>query len=132
MPALIPATHADLLSDEKKTIAFLATIMKDDTPQVTPVWFNWDGTYIWINSARGRIKDRNMRQHPEVAIAIPDTGEASRYLQLRGIVVSITEEGALEHANRLSMKYSNQPWTPNSPDEVRVIYKIKPEHVSVR
>ncbi len=130
MDALIPASHADLLSDETKTIAFLATLMKDDSPQVTPVWFIWDGQYIWINSAKGRTKDHNMRQHAEVAIAIPDAG-ASRYLQLRGIVVSITEDKDLKQVNLLAMKYTNQPWKPNSADEVRVAYKIKPEHVSV-
>lgn len=131
MAISIPASHADLLSDEKKTIAFLATLMKDDSPQVTPVWFIWDGEYIWINSAKGRTKDRNMRRHAEVAIAIPDTLVASRYLQMRGIVVSITEDTTLKQVNLLAMKYTNQPWTPNSAGEVRVVYKIKPEHVSV-
>ena len=131
MSPQIPASHIDLLSDQSKTIAFLATIMKDDSPQVTPVWFNWDGNYLWINSAKGRVKDRNMRHHPEVALAIPDTMSAGRYIQMRGVVVSITEEGALEHANLLALKYTGQPWTPNSADEVRVKYKIKPEHVMV-
>ena len=131
MGKLIPESHADLLSEEKKALAFLATKMTDETPQVTPVWFNWDGTYLWINSAKGRVKDRNMRIHHEVAVAIPDSKDSNRFIQIRGIVVAILEEGALRHADQLSKKYTGNPWTPNSPDEVRVMYKIKPGHVMV-
>jgi PPOX class probable F420-dependent enzyme len=105
--------------------------MADETPQVTPVWFSWDGTYLWVNSAKGRVKDRNMRLHPEVAVAIPDPTNGYRFMQIRGIVVAILEDGALKHADVVSKKYTGQPWTPNSADEIRVMYKIKPGHVMV-
>jgi PPOX class probable F420-dependent enzyme len=131
MPGLIPDSHADLLSDGKKCVAFLATLMKDKTPQVTPVWFTWDGTYLWINSAKGRVKDINMRIHPEVAVAILDPNDPSRYMQIRGIVVLISEEGANQHVEKLAMKYTGKGWTPNVPGEIRVTYKITPGHVMV-
>ena len=131
MAGLVPDSHADLLSDEKRAVAYLVTLMPDRTPQVTPVWFQWDGGYIWINSARGRVKDRNMRIHPQVALLIPDPADSDHFLQIRGIVLLITEDGASQHANRLAQKYTGQAWTPNSPDEVRVKYKIKPEHIMV-
>jgi hypothetical protein len=68
----IPENYKDLLTDEKKAYLYLATVMKDGAPQVTPVWFNTDGEYILINSAAGRIKDKNMRARPNIAICITD------------------------------------------------------------
>jgi PPOX class probable F420-dependent enzyme len=124
----IPETYQELLNDRVKAFAFLATLMKDGSPQVTPVWFSWDGEYLLINSAKGRVKDRNMRRDPHVAVAIVDPRDVGRYLQIRGIVVEVTTEGAWEHANQLSLKYDGRPWS-GSPDQVRVIYRIKPEHI---
>jgi PPOX class probable F420-dependent enzyme len=128
--ATIPESHKFLLTDEARTYAFLATSMKDNTPQVTPVWFNWDGTYILINTAKGRVKDRNMRSNPAVAIAIQDPRDPERYIQIRGKVVDISENKSDEHANFLSMKYNKAPWK-KVPGQIRVIYRILPEHVSV-
>ena len=125
----IPEKYHDLLKDEAKAFLFLATIMKDGSPQVTPVWFNHDQTYILINSAKGRIKDRNMRARSQVAFVIQDPADPYRYLQIRGRVVEITEEGGLEHIKALARKYTDKPWRGNSPDEVRVTYKILPEKI---
>jgi PPOX class probable F420-dependent enzyme len=126
----IPESHQDLLADQTKAIAFLATTMADGSPQVTPVWFNTDGECILINSVKGRIKDRNMRARTQVALAIMDTNSVYRYLQIRGQVIDITEENAREHINILAGKYTDQAYFElNTPDEVRVIYKILPEHV---
>ncbi|MCD6401580.1 MAG: PPOX class F420-dependent oxidoreductase [Anaerolineales bacterium] len=123
----IPNEYVDLLSDEKRSFAFLATIMNDGTPQVTPVWFNTDGENILINSAKGRVKDTNIRVNPYVAIAIVDPTDMYRYLQIRGKVVEITEKSAREHINALCKKYTGEDvFNLNSPDEVRVIYKIRP------
>ena len=123
----IPNEYVDLLSDEKRSFAFLATIMNDGTPQVTPVWFNTDGENILINSAKGRVKDTNIRVNPYVAIAIVDPTDMYRYLQIRGKVVEITEKSAREHINSLCKKYTGEDvFNLNSPDEVRVIYKIRP------
>ena len=101
----IPKNFQDLFADETRAFLFLATTMDDGSPQVTPVWFNTDGQYLLINSAKGRIKDRNMRNRPRIAVAIMDPKDPYRYIQLRGKVVEITEEGARQHINTLAKKY---------------------------
>jgi PPOX class probable F420-dependent enzyme len=121
-------SHQDLLTDEKKAFAFLATIMDDGTPQVTPIWFNVDDQYLLINSARGRTKDLNMRARPQVALAIMDPDNPYRYVQYRGRVVEITEEGADQHIDALAYKYLGKESYPSrSEREVRVTYKILAE-----
>lgn len=125
----IPESHQDLLSDNLKAFVYLATIMKDGTPQVTPVWFSWNGVQILINSAQGRLKDRNMRQRPNVALVIQDPANPYRYLEIRGKVVDITTEGAVDHINFLSMKYKGNPNYKIAPGDLRVIYRIMPENV---
>jgi PPOX class probable F420-dependent enzyme len=125
----IPDSHQDLLKDETRAFAYLATIMQDGTPQLTPLWFSVDGKHIWINSARGRVKDKNMRARPHVAILITDPNDPFyRYLQIRGRVVEITEKGGDEHINFLSLKYDQKPWVLVK-DQIRVIYKIEPRKV---
>lgn len=123
------AKYADLL--ETKALANLATLMPDGSPQVTPVWFDWDGTHLLVNSARGRQKDRNMRARPQVAAVIVDPANPYRYLAIRGRVAEITEEGAAASIDKLAKKYLGKdkyPW--GQPGEVRVLYKIEPEHTS--
>jgi PPOX class probable F420-dependent enzyme len=122
-----PESHQDLLNDETRAYAFLATLMADGSPQLTPLWFNAQGDFILINSARGRVKDRNMRSRPHVALLITDPKDPfHRYVQVRGRVVEITEQGALDHINSLSLKYVQKPWTPVE-GQTRVIYKVLPE-----
>lgn len=124
---IIPASHQDLMQDDTQAYAYLATIMSDGSPQLTPVWFNTDGEHILINSARGRVKDRNMSARSRVSILITDPNDPFyRYVQIRGRVLAITEEGALEHINKLSMKYRQKPWTPVE-GQTRVIYRVQPE-----
>ncbi len=125
----IPPEFKDLLADETKAIAFLATTMPDGSPQVTPVWFNTDGEHLLINTARGRLKDRNMTANSAVAVAIPDPANPYRYLAIRGRVAAVTEEGAVEHIQHLGVIYTGKPFEFPA-DQVRVIYKIKPEKVS--
>jgi len=126
----IPESHQDLLEDEAGALAYLATLMADGTPQLTPLWFNTDGQHILINSARGRIKDKNMRVRPSVAVVIQDPKIDTRYIQVRGQVVEINEEGALEHIDRLSMKYRKRHWKPVE-GQTRVTYRILPLSVFV-
>jgi PPOX class probable F420-dependent enzyme len=129
----IPDTHLDLFADETRAFAFLATTMNDGSPQVTPVWFNTEGDDILINSARGRIKDRNMRARPQIALAIVDPKNPYRYIQIRGRVVEMKTEGGWEHIDALAKKYTgSERFTPNSDDEVRVIYRIRLERVQVK
>lgn len=123
----IPEKLQDLLSDDKKAFAYLGTSMGDGTPQVTPVWFNADGEYILINSAAGRVKDKNMRARPHVALCIADPGDPYRYLQIQGKVAEITAEGADAHIDALAFKYLGKEKYPyRKPGEQRVTYKIQP------
>ena len=122
-----PKNFLDLIKDETKAYLFLATTMPDGSPQVTPVWFDTDGEYILINTNEGRVKDRNMKEHPRVAMVIQDPSTPYRYLQVRGSVVETTRDGADEHINKLSFKYDNKPWVYRE-GQKRIIYKIKPEH----
>lgn len=127
--AAIPDQFRDLL-EKKKAFAHLATVNADGTPQVTPVWFDWDGTHIRINTARGRVKDRNLSRNPKVALSIMDPDNPYRYLQIRGRVVESTESGAVAHIDSLAKKYTGQDrYTTGQPGEVRVMYKIRPERV---
>jgi len=126
----IPESHKDLLTDEKRAFAFLGTLMPDGRPQVTPVWFNTSGDFILINSAEGRVKDKNMRARPKVTLCISDPTNPYRYLQVSGKVVEIIEEGANAHIDALSGKYTgNFKYQNYQPGVSRVIYKIKPERV---
>jgi len=129
MSQIIPQTHADLF--EKQAFGNLGTLMKDGSPQVTPVWVDYDGTYVRFNSAKGRVKDVNIRRDPRVSITLQDPGNPYRYLEIRGRVVEITENGADDHINKLSQKYLGKPVYPfRQPGEVRVTYKIEPQKIS--
>ncbi|MBI5292823.1 MAG: TIGR03618 family F420-dependent PPOX class oxidoreductase [Chloroflexi bacterium] len=127
----IPDEYLDLF--QKKTFGHLATLMPDGTPHVTSVWVDYDGKHILINSARGRLKDRNMQQRRHVAIEITDPDNPDRFLAVRGPVVEITEEGADEHLDKLSPRYLGRDKYPPGmrfPGEVRCLYKIEPKHVT--
>ena len=122
-----PKDFLDLFSPESKALLYLATVMPDGSPQVTPVWFDTDGEYILVNTNEGRVKDRNMKARPQVAMNIQDPNDPYRYLGIRGEVVSHTTEGADEHINKLSIRYDNKPWTYH-PEQRRIIFRIKPTH----
>src|SRR5262245_54364459 len=131
MTAEIPALFRPLLADDVKAFANLGTLMKDGSPQVTPIWFDSADGMIRINSAKGRWKDKNMRRDGRVALAIMDPQNPYRYLQIRGRVEKITADGADAHIDRLAKKYLGADTYPfRQPGEVRVIYVIRPERVS--
>jgi PPOX class probable F420-dependent enzyme len=123
-----PQEYLDLLKDETKAFLFLATTMADCSPQVTPIWFNANDEYILINTNEGRIKDRNMKARPKVALVIQDPKTPYRYIQIRGEIAEHTTQGADEHINQLSLKYDNEPWKYRE-GQKRIIYKIKPTHI---
>ena len=129
MAITIPESYRDLFA--KRAFAHLGTVMADGSPQVTPVWCDLDGSYIRINTAKGRVKDRNMRRNKKVALAIIDPDNAYRYLAVQGEVTEITEQGADAHIDLLAKKYLGKEKYPfRQPGEVRVIYKIRPEKLS--
>ncbi len=114
---------------KEKAFAHLATLMPDGSPQVTPVWVDYDGEYVLVNTARGRMKTKNVQRDPRVAIEIQDPDNAYEYVQIRGKVVEISEEGADDLIDHLSEKYTGNPVYQNRrAGEVRVTLKIEPEH----
>jgi PPOX class probable F420-dependent enzyme len=125
--ATIPASHADLLT--KPTFAHLATVNADGSPQVTPVWVDFDGTNVIINTARGRVKAKNIARQPRVALAIGDPENPYRYLGIQGRVVEMTENGGDAHIDKLARKYIGKDYPFRAPGEVRIIVKIAPEKV---
>src|SRR5246500_5310760 len=130
MSQAIPDKYRDLFS--KRAFASLGTLMPDGSPQVTPVWCDLEGDLVVVNSAKGRQKDKNIRRDPRVALAVIDPENPYRYLEIRGRGVEITEEGANDSINKLAKKYLGVDKYPyGQPGEVRVLYKVKPEHITV-
>ena len=129
MADTIPEEYVDLL--EKPAFGNLGTLMPDGSPQVTPIWVDYDGKHVRFNSALGRVKDKNIRRDPRVSVTLVDPANPYRYLEIRGRVVEITQNGADDHINKLSQKYLGKPVYPfRQPGEVRVTYKIQPEKIS--
>jgi PPOX class probable F420-dependent enzyme len=128
MATPIPAEFLDLF--QKKAFAHVATVMPDGSPQVSPVWIDFDGAHLIINSARGRQKDRNLQRDGRVAIEVQDPDDPYRYILIRGRVVEITEQGAEESIDNLAIKYTGAKYKGRTPGMIRVIYKIEPQHAT--
>lgn len=130
MAAEIPSEYLDLF--QKPAFASLATLNVDGGPQVTPVWVDFDGTHVIVNTARGRVKHRNLQRDPRVALSMYDPENPYRYLGIQGRVVEMTETGADAHIDKMAKKYLNKDKYPfRASGEVRVIVKIRPEKVHV-
>ncbi|MPZ22162.1 MAG: TIGR03618 family F420-dependent PPOX class oxidoreductase [Dehalococcoidia bacterium] len=128
MSAALTEGQKNLLLD--KNLAHLATLNHDGSPQVSPVWIDFDGKHVLINTEMKRQKPRNLRRDPRVAVTVIDSENAFRYVEIRGRVVEETIEGAFEHIDMLGKKYLGLDKYPNNaPGDQRVIFKIKPEHV---
>jgi PPOX class probable F420-dependent enzyme len=122
----IPESHLDLF--KKKAFAHLATVMSDGKPQVTPVWVDYDGRHVLINTAEGWLKDKHMQRDGRVALSLADPDNPYRYLEVRGRVIERTKNGADAHIDAMAKKYLGQDKYPfRQPGEVRVLYKIEPE-----
>ena len=122
----IPQQYLDLITT-KKAFAHLATVMKDGSPQVTPVWLDYTDGVIRVNTARGRVKARNLKVGSRVALSVQDPDNAYRYVQIRGRIVKESEQGANAHIDSLAKKYLGVDIYPNhNPAETRVIYYIEP------
>ena len=120
--------------DHPEAFAHLATIMPDGSPQVTPVWVDYDGEHVLVNTARGRRKVRNVERDSRVAVSILDPEDPYRYVTIRGTVTEVTEEGAIEHIDELARRYMDVEEYPNHGDESgpRVIFRIEPQQVYAR
>jgi len=128
--ARIPDNYLDLLN-QKKAFASLATIMANGSPQVTPVWFDYHGDNIRVNTAKGRVNSRTLKPGAPVALAIMDPDNPYRYIQIRGRVSRAVEAGADAHIDALAKKYLGKDTYPfRQPGEVRIMYEIEPESVS--
>jgi PPOX class probable F420-dependent enzyme len=128
--AEIPAAYLDLLT-KKKAFANIATLQPDGSPQVTPVWFDYTNGVVRVNTAKGRVKARNMSTGSKVALSILDPDNSYRYIQIRGTVTKETTDGAEAHIDSLAKKYLDKdvyPW--RNPKDVRVTYEITPASVN--
>lgn len=134
MSERIPDSHLDLIDGPVYVV--LTTIMPDGQPQSSVIWCNRDGDHVLVNSTRGRQKSRNMDRNPKVTLLALDPDDPDRYLEVRGTVESVTEEGAVEHIDQLARLYTNEPgyyghYAPaeRRHEETRVIYRIRPTRV---
>jgi PPOX class probable F420-dependent enzyme len=127
----IPTKYSDLMSDQTKAFASVATVLKDGSPQVTPVWFDTVGDLIRINTATGRVKARTLSEGRKVALAIMDPANPYRYMQIRGKVTRVTKEGADAHIDRLAHKYMGRDYPFRQAGEDRILIEIEPESVQV-
>ncbi len=128
----IPESHRDLF--ERPVVVTLVTIMPDGQPQATPVWCDFDGEHIRVNTARGRQKDKNMTARPRVTILAIDPDDPYRWIEVRGKVVEFNDAEGVNHINKLSAEYRNEPdYYARNPDrrgkEQRVMIKIKPTRI---
>jgi PPOX class probable F420-dependent enzyme len=117
--------EVELLNEPQ--IATVATVMADGSPQLTPVWVDTDGEAILFNTAKGRVKHRNLVRNPKVAVTVVDKDDYYRLVNVRG-TAEIVEEGADEHIDRLAKKYlgaDSYPW--RKADEQRVIVRVVPD-----
>ncbi len=136
-PVLIPESHRDLFNGY--ACVALATIMPGGQPQITPVWSNLDDPYVLINTMRGFRKEKNMRSNPRVTLLAFDPEQPLRNIEIRGTVVEMTEDGALEHLDQLTQLYMHRPdvrfFGDSIPAELQATYipiKIKIAPVSIR
>jgi PPOX class probable F420-dependent enzyme len=126
--ATLTEKQAQLLLD--KNVGSLATVNADGSPHVTPVWVDWDGENVLVNTLRDRVKARNMSRDPRVELHVFNLQNPYQYVRIRGRA-DLDEEGAEKHIDRMSQKYVGEdsyPW--RAPGDRRVIARIKPERVS--
>lgn len=128
MTSKISPDVAKLIED--KNFAFVATLMKDDSPQITPVWIDLVDGIILVNTAKGRVKQKNVSRDPRVAISIVDRNNPYHMVTIQGNVVEQTAEGADKHIDKMAKKYLGVDKYPFSmPGEERILLKIVPSKI---
>ena len=113
-----------------KNIGSLAILTEDGSPEVTPVWVDWDGKYVLVNTLQSRAKPRHIERDPRVEIAVVNSENPYQHVRIKGRA-ELVEKGAEEHIDKLSKKYTGEesyPW--RAPGDVRVILRILPERVA--
>ena len=115
---------------KEKNFASFATVMRDGSPQVTPVWVDYDAGSIMINTAEGRVKQRNVRRNPKVAVTVTDSANPYTMVTVRGTITEQTNQGADEHIDKMAKKYLGVDKYPfRAQGEKRILFKIRPESV---
>jgi len=134
-PVAIPDSHKELL--ERPILVSFVTVMPSGQPQATPTWVDYDGTYVYINSAKGRQKDKNVHRNPHVTILAVDPDDNYHWLEVRGVVEEITEVGAVDLIDKLARKYTKHSKyyggaapAERAQQETRITYKIRPTHIT--
>jgi PPOX class probable F420-dependent enzyme len=134
--ATVPNSHRDLLTEAVHAV--LTTMMRDGQPQSSMVWADYDGEHVLINTTLERQKGRNMQANPRATLLVIDPENTSRWVEIRGTVVDMTENGAEAHADKLTQRYTGKRHfygdvypVERKYDETRVIVKIRPDKVSV-
>lgn len=134
----VPESHRALFDGD--FCAALVTVLPDGQPQITPIWYNWEGDYVLLNTMKGFRKERNMRANPKVTLLVYDPEQPLRSIEIRGIVVEMSEEGALDHLDCLTQKYLRKPgarfFGDSVPADLRAIYtpvkiKVAPTRIRV-
>jgi PPOX class probable F420-dependent enzyme len=127
--ASLPQALKDMLQD--KVFVHLATLMPDGTPHASPVWVDLEDDEILVNTAQGRIKDRNMKRDARVALSVTAADNPYKAFMIRGHVTGHTTANADAHIDRLSKKYLGIERYPRRyPGEVRVIFRIAADTIS--
>jgi len=117
---------------QDKNLIFIATLMKDGSPQLSPVWANYEDEHILVNTAEGRIKHKNVLRDPRVAVSVVSKNNPLDMTTIRGKVVEMIPDYEYKHADRLTLQYMGRDHYPfKRDDEKRIIFKIKPERVFV-
>ncbi|WP_435279569.1 PPOX class F420-dependent oxidoreductase [Streptomyces sp. 1222.5] len=129
MPVLLGEDLLALL--RRPSTCYITTLMPDGSPQLTQTWVDTDGRHVLINSVETHQKTRNIARDPRIALAVADPADPTAYVQIRGRVVEVRKDGAVEHIESLSQRYLGgpYPWFGGR-DQVRVIYVIEPDRIS--
>ena len=128
VPVVLPDELLALLRSPSS--CYVATLMPDGSPQLTLTWVDTDGTHVLVNTVSTHQKAKNLRRDPRVAVTVSDPGNPSRYWEVRGEVAAMVEDGAAEHIDVLSRRYTGQdyPWWGGR-DQVRVLVRITMQRV---
>ena len=116
----------------KNNLVFIATVMKDGSPQLSPVWANIEDGHILVNTAKGRVKHKNILRDPRVALSVVAKDDPLDMVAIRGNVVELIPDPHYKHADTLTLQYMGRTHYPFKKDgEKRIILKIKPYHIFV-